>query len=183
MSKFFGNTHTMLERDLSKRDVLHLVAPLVSSQARVSMRYHHIRDVSHTSDTIHHIFTFQGVNLKILWWHAYNIRIGSKQAWCAASFGAIGLFTGLRVHEISLYSWGFARFRHYTSYIHIPRSKSQNSSVTRIRNHNAIQASVMCCIFWRHWFLHRLACSWNIIIFVMFRTVQTLYIIYSHSKE
>jgi hypothetical protein len=67
MSKFFGDTHTMLELDLSKRDVLHLLAPLVSSQAHVFMRYHYIRDVSHGSDTIHHIFTFSGVNLNIFW--------------------------------------------------------------------------------------------------------------------
>jgi hypothetical protein len=59
MSKFFGDKHTISELDLSKRDVLHLLAPLVSSQARVIMRYHHICDVSHVSDTIHHIFTFQ----------------------------------------------------------------------------------------------------------------------------
>ena len=60
---------------------------------------------SHGSDTIHHIFTFEGVNVKILWWHAYNIRTRSKQAWCAASFGAIGSVIRLLVHEISLYSW------------------------------------------------------------------------------
>ena len=60
---------------------------------------------SHASETIHHIFTFQGVNVTILWWHAYDIRTRSKQAWCAASFGAISSFIRLRVHEISLYSW------------------------------------------------------------------------------
>ena len=67
MSEFFGDTHMILERDLSKRDVLHILAPSVSSQARVFMGYHHIREVSHGSDTIHHMFTFQRVNLEILW--------------------------------------------------------------------------------------------------------------------
>jgi hypothetical protein len=104
--------------------------------AFMRLRFHEISLYSwrsHGSDTIHHIFTFQGVNLKILWWHAYDVRTWSKHAWCAASFGAIGSVIRLGVHEISLNSWGFARFRHYTSYIHIPRSKSQNSLVTRIR--------------------------------------------------
>jgi hypothetical protein len=36
----------LLELDLSKREVLHLLAPLVSSYACEFMTYHHIRDVA-----------------------------------------------------------------------------------------------------------------------------------------
>ena len=45
MSQFFADTHTILELDLSKRDVLHRLVPLVLSYACVFMIYHHIRDV------------------------------------------------------------------------------------------------------------------------------------------
>ena len=39
MSKFFGDTHTILELDLSKRDVLHLLVPSFSSYVCMFMRY------------------------------------------------------------------------------------------------------------------------------------------------
>ena len=42
---FFGVRPMLLELDLSKREVLHLLAPLVSSYACGFMTYHHIRDV------------------------------------------------------------------------------------------------------------------------------------------
>ena len=112
----FDDVDMISGHDVSRCDVLHLLAPLVSSNARLFRVYRHIR----------------------------NVR---KQI------------------------------------LHIPRSKSQNSLVTNIQYQNSIYASVMCCIFWCHCFLHKVVCSWDIIIFVMFRTVQTLYIIYSHSKE
>ena len=40
------NAPMLLELDLSKREVLHLLAPLVSSYAFGFMTYHHIRDVA-----------------------------------------------------------------------------------------------------------------------------------------
>ena len=43
--KFLGVRPMLLELDLSKREVLHLLAPLVSSYACGFMTYHHIRDV------------------------------------------------------------------------------------------------------------------------------------------
>ena len=45
MSQFFADTHTILELDLSKRDVLHRLVPSVLSCACVFMIYHYIRDV------------------------------------------------------------------------------------------------------------------------------------------
>ena len=44
MSKFFGNTHTILERDLSKRDVLHLLMLSGFSHAYFFMRCHYLCD-------------------------------------------------------------------------------------------------------------------------------------------
>ena len=44
--KFFGDRPMLLELDLSKREVLHLLASLVSSYACEFMTYHHIRDVA-----------------------------------------------------------------------------------------------------------------------------------------
>ena len=43
---FFGVRPMLLELDLSKREVLHLLASLVSSYACEFMTYHHIRDVA-----------------------------------------------------------------------------------------------------------------------------------------
>jgi hypothetical protein len=56
MSEFFGDTHTISELDLSKRDVLHLLVPSVLSYACLFMRYHYIRDVR-TVQTLYIIYS------------------------------------------------------------------------------------------------------------------------------
>ena len=76
---FFGVRPMLLELDLSKREVLHLLAPLVSSYACGFMTYHHIRDVAafrgYTS-----YFHMPRQKKKILWCQAYVIRTRPKQA-------------------------------------------------------------------------------------------------------
>lgn len=56
--------------------------------------------LSHFSDTVHQIFTFEGTYLNILqWWHTYNIRGWSQHVHRAASARAIGFFTRVIIHE------------------------------------------------------------------------------------
>ena len=45
ISKFFAGTHTILELDLGKHDVLRRLVPSVLSYACLFMRYHYIREV------------------------------------------------------------------------------------------------------------------------------------------
>ena len=75
----FGVRPMLLELDLSKREVLHLLAPLVSSYACEFMTYHHIRDVAafrgYTS-----YFHIPRQKKKILWCQTYVIRTRPKQA-------------------------------------------------------------------------------------------------------
>jgi hypothetical protein len=95
----------LLELDLSKREVLHLLAPLVSSYAFGFMTYHHIRDVASFRGYTLYFHMPRQKKKKDLWCQAYVIRTRPKQAWGAASFGSIGFFIRFWVHDLSSYSW------------------------------------------------------------------------------
>ena len=118
----------LLELDLSKREVLHLLAPLVSSYACGFMTYHHIRDVA----------AFRGYTL-------YFHMPGQKKKF----FGVRPMLLELDLSKrevlhllaplVSSYAFGFmtyhhirdvAAFRGYTLYFHMPGQKKKNSLVS-----------------------------------------------------
>ena len=121
--KFFGVRPMLLELDLSKREVLHLLASLVSSYACEFMTYHHIRDVVASRGYILYFHIprqkkkFFGDRPMLLELDLSKREVLHLLASLVSSY-ACEFMTYHHIRDV-------AAFRDYTSYFHMPRQKKK----------------------------------------------------------
>ena len=127
-----------------------------------------------------------GVNVKILWWHAYDVRTRSKQAWCAASFDVIGFFACLFLHEMSLFVWPCTLFGIFAKVTHMTISREyaacqdaecmlrcSTSRLLRLRSN-------IVCVSPKNFEIYSLECEYMMYSVWTVRTLTNLTISHEH---